>query len=142
MAFTHTSMKTNLRVGAVMADVRILVVDDFERWRQFVCATLKEIPGVTVQEAADGLEAVEKVQRMRPDLVLLDVGLPNLNGIEVAREIARLSPECKIIFLTENRSSDLIEEAFRAGASGYVIKSNAANELVSAVKAALKTRIV
>jgi DNA-binding NarL/FixJ family response regulator len=122
--------------------VLVLVVDDFERWRQFVCATLKEIPGVTVQEASDGLEAVEKVQRMRPDLVLLDVGLPNLNGIEVAREIARVSPECKIIFLTENRSSDLIEEAFRAGASSYIIKSNAANELVSAVKAALKTKIV
>jgi DNA-binding NarL/FixJ family response regulator len=119
----------------------VLVVDDFERWRQFVCVALKEIPAVTVQEASDGLEALAKVQQMRPDLVLLDIGLPRLNGIQVAREIGRLSPESKIIFLTESPSSDLIEEAFRAGASGYVIKSHAADELVSAVKAALKHRI-
>jgi len=79
---------------------------------------------------------------MRPDLVLLDVGLPHLNGIHVAREIGRISPETKVMFLTENRDDDLIEEAFRAGGSGYIIKSNAAKELVSAVKAALKARIV
>jgi DNA-binding NarL/FixJ family response regulator len=122
--------------------VLVLVVDDFEQWRQFVCTVLKQIPDVTVQQASDGLEAIEKVQKMRPDLVLLDIGLPNLNGIDVSREIARLSPESKIIFLTENRDDDLIEQAFRAGASGYVIKSNAASELASAVKAALKAKIV
>ena len=122
--------------------VLVLVVDDFERWRHFVRTSLKEIPDITVQEASDGLEALEKVQKMRPDLVLLDVGLPNLNGIEVAREIGRVSPESKIIFLTENRDDDMIEQAFRAGASGYVIKSNAASELTSAVKAALKASVV
>lgn len=121
--------------------VLVLVVDDFVRWRHFVCTELIEIPNLMVQEASDGLEAIEKVQKMRPDLVLLDVGLPNLNGIEVAREIGRLSPESKIIFLTENRDDGLIEQAFRAGASGYVIKSNAASELTSAVKAALKARV-
>ena len=67
--------------------VLVLVVDDFEQWRQFVCTVLKQIPDVTVQHASDGLEAIEKVQKMRPDLVLLDIGLPNLNGINVAREI-------------------------------------------------------
>jgi len=67
--------------------VLVLVVDDFEQWRQFVCTVLKQIPDVTVQQASDGLEAIEKVQKMRPDLVLLDIGLPNLNGINVAREI-------------------------------------------------------
>jgi len=120
----------------------VLVVDDFEQWRQFVCTVLKQIPNVTVQQASDGPEAVEKAKATRPDLVLLDIGLPSLNGIDVAREIARLCPESKIIFLTENRDDDLIEQAFRVGASGYVIKSNAANELASAVKAALKTRAV
>ena len=120
----------------------VLVVDDFEQWRKFVCTVLKEIPNVIVQEASDGLEAIEKVQQMRPDLVLLDVGLPHLNGIHVARKIGRISPETKVMFLTENRDDDLIEEAFRAGGSGYIIKSNAAKELVSAVKAALKARIV
>jgi DNA-binding NarL/FixJ family response regulator len=123
--------------------IRILVVDDFEPWRHFVASTFRLQPELQIIcQVSDGLEAVRKAEELQPDLVLLDIGLPTLNGIEVAREIAKLSPECKIIFLTENRSSDLIEEAFRAGASGYVIKSNAANELVSAVKAALKTRIV
>ena len=122
--------------------VLVLVVDDFEQWRQFVCTVLKQIPNVTVQQASDGLEAVEKAKKMRPDLVLLDIGLPNLNGIDVAREIARLSPESKIIFLTENRDDDLVEQAFRAGATGYVIKSNAASELASAVKSALNAKIV
>jgi len=120
----------------------VLVVDDFEQWRQFVCTVLKQIPNVTVKQASDGPEAVEKAKATGPDLVLLDIGLPSLNGIDVAREIARLSPRSKIIFLTENRDDDLIEQAFRVGASGYVIKSNAANELASAVKAALKTRAV
>jgi len=105
----------------------VLVVDDFERWRQFVCAALKEIHAITAQQASGGLEALGKVQHLRPDLVLLDVGLPSQNGIQVAREIRRLSPESKTIFLSESRSSELIEEAFRVGASGYVIKSNAAN---------------
>ena len=122
--------------------VLVLVVDDFEQWRQFVCTVLEQIPNVTVQQASDGLEAIEKVQKTRPDLVLLDIGLPNLNGIDVAREIAKLSPESKVIFLTENRDDDLIEQAFRAGASGYVIKSNAASELASAVKSALRAKIV
>jgi len=122
--------------------VQVLVVDDFEGWRQYVCGALREIPGITVREASDGLEALEKVQQMRPDLVLLDIALPRMNGLAAAREIGRLSPESKIIFLTQNASSDLIEETFRAGATGYIIKSNAASELVSAAKAALKGRIV
>jgi DNA-binding NarL/FixJ family response regulator len=126
----------------VKASVVVLVVDDFERWRQFVRVALKEIPAITVKEASNGLEALEKVQHLRPDLVLLDVGLPGQNGIQVAREIRRLSPESKTIFLTESRSNELIEEAFRVGASGYVIKSNAASELVPVVKAALNGRIV
>ena len=122
--------------------VLVLVVDDFEQWRQFVCTVLKQIPNVTVQQASDGPEAVEKAKATRPDLVLLDIGLPSLNGFEVAREIARISLESKIIFLSENRDNDLIEQAFRVGASGYVIKSNAASELASAVNAALKARAV
>ena len=122
--------------------VPVLVVDDFEQWRQFMCTALSGIPNVILQEASDGLEAIEKVQEVRPDLVVLDIGLPGLNGIEVAKAIRKLSPESKIIFLTENRDNDLIEEAFRAGASGYVIKSNAENQLAAAVKSALSTAIV
>jgi len=117
--------------------VSVLVVDDFAAWRQFACTALKEIPHLAVHEASDGVEAIEKGKKLRPNLVLLDIGLPYLNGMQVAREIGRLSPDTKIIFLTENRDNALMEEAFRAGASGYVIKSNAEKELVSAVKAAL-----
>ena len=119
----------------------VLVVDDFTEWRQFVCRTLQAIPGVVVVgEASDGPEAIEKAVKLRPDLILLDIGLPSLNGIEVSRQVRQVSPESSVVFLTEHRSSDVMEECFRSGASGYVVKSSAANDLVSAVKAALERR--
>ena len=118
--------------------VRVLVVDDFEEWRQMACATANAIPGLmVVAEAAGGAEAVQKAQELRPDLVLLDVSLPDLNGIEIARTLRTISPESKIVFLTENRCPEIIEEAYRAGASAYVIKSSAAMHLGTATKAAL-----
>jgi DNA-binding NarL/FixJ family response regulator len=118
--------------------VRVLVVDDFEEWRQMACAAVSEIPSlVVVAEAAGGVEAVQKARELRPDLVLLDISLPDLNGIEIARTLRTISPESKIIFLTENRCPDIIEEAYRAGASGYVIKSSAPMHLRAAIQAAL-----
>jgi CheY-like chemotaxis protein len=86
----------------------------------------------------DGLEAVQKAQQLQPDLILLDIGLPALNGIEAARRIRELSPKSKILFLSENRSWDIAEEALRTGAGGYVVKSDAAGELLPAVEAVLK----
>jgi DNA-binding NarL/FixJ family response regulator len=119
--------------------VGVLVVDDFKQWRQFACATLQDIPDVAVVgEASDGPEAIEKAAKLRPDLVLLDIGLPSLNGVEVARQIQKLCPDCSIIFLTENQSNEVIEECFRTGASEYVVKSSAAIALALAIKAALK----
>jgi len=121
--------------------VRVLVVDDFEKWREFVCATIQEIPDFQiVGEAADGLEAIQKTKELRPDLILLDIGLPHLNGIEVARRLSKVCPESKIIFITENRSSDIREEGFRAGGSAFVIKSDSASELITAINAVLKRR--
>ena len=121
--------------------VRVLVVDDFEKWRRYLCATIQKIPGIeVVGEAADGFAAVQKTENLRPHLILLDIGLPKLNGIEVARCLSRISPESKIIFLTENRSSDVREEGFRAGGSAYVIKSDSTNELITAIKLVLKRR--
>jgi len=118
--------------------MRVLVVDDFEKWRQLACAAISEIPDlIVVAQASGGVEAITKAQGLRPDLVLLDIGLPDLNGIEVAWTLSSISPESKIIFLTENRSPEVIEEAYRAGASGYVIKSNANTQLRSAIRAAL-----
>jgi len=86
------------------------------------------------------LQALEKAKNLRPDLILLDIGLPQLNGIEVARRLSKISPESKIIFFTENRSEDVREEGFRAGGSAYVNKSNAATELIAAINAVLKRR--
>ena len=122
--------------------LRLLVVDDFEQWRRFVRTTIQGIPDVViVGEASDGPEAIEKAGKLRPDLVLLDIGLPLMNGIEVAREIGGVSPESSVLFLTGNTSSDVMEECFRAGASGYVVKSCAANDLILAINAALKRKV-
>jgi DNA-binding NarL/FixJ family response regulator len=121
--------------------VRVLVVDDFEEWRRELCATIQEIPDLqVVGEAADGLEAIQKTKDLRPDLILLDIGLPRLNGIEVARRLSKLCPESKIIFVTENRSSEIREEGFRAGGSAFVIKAESPSELIAAINFVLKRK--
>jgi DNA-binding NarL/FixJ family response regulator len=121
--------------------VRVLVVDDFERFRQFVCSTLSKRPDLQViGEAADGLEAVRKAEEVKPDLIVLDIGLPTLNGIEVARRIRKLCPECRILFLSQESSADVAQEAFSLGAMGYVVKAYAGSELSAAVEAVCEGR--
>lgn len=118
---------------------RIFVVDDFEPWRNYVRSTLQEEPGLQViDEASDGLQAVQKTQELQPDLILLDIGLPTLNGIEAARRIRELSQKSKLLFFSENRTWDIVEEALRVGAGGFVVKSDAARELLPAVNAVLQ----
>jgi DNA-binding NarL/FixJ family response regulator len=118
--------------------IRILVVDDFAPWRNFVSFMLVMKPEFeVVGEASDGGKAVEKAVELKPDLILLDISMPVLNGIEAARQIRKLVPESKIIFLSQESSSEVIEEAMNLGASGYVIKSMAGNELLAAVEAVL-----
>jgi DNA-binding NarL/FixJ family response regulator len=121
-----------------MVNIRILLVDDFEPWRRFVSSTLQKSPGFEiVLEVSDGLQAVQKAAELDPDLILLDIGLPGLNGIEAARRIRKVAPHSKIIFLTEDSAEDIAEEAFRIGAAGYVVKSDAARELLSAMQTVL-----
>jgi DNA-binding NarL/FixJ family response regulator len=122
-----------------LSPVRILVVDDFEPWRRSVSLLLREEPElqVVVGEASDGLEAVQKAVELQPDLILLDIGLPRLNGLEAARQIRELVPESKIIFLTQESSAYAVREALSLGARGYVIKIMAASELFTAVEAVL-----
>lgn len=119
--------------------IRVLVAEDYEPWRRFVLSTLHKFSGLQVVcEVADGLEAVQKATELHPDLILLDIGLPTLSGIEAARQIRERTPSSKIIFLTEDRSPEAAEEALRLGASGYVVKSDAGGELLSALNAVLE----
>jgi DNA-binding NarL/FixJ family response regulator len=118
---------------------RILVVEDFEPYRTFVTSLLREKPDIQVIcEASDGLDAVAKTAQLTPDLILMDIGLPQLNGIEAARQILEFAPAAKIIFLTQESSAEVVDEALQLGACGYVLKSRAGNDLLDAIDAALR----
>jgi DNA-binding NarL/FixJ family response regulator len=126
-------------MAARMAPIRILVADDFRAWRRLVSLMIKKSPDLrVVGEASDGLEAVQKAEKIKPDLILLDIGLPKLNGIEAGRLIRQNVPDCKIVFLTLEYDLDVVRSALDMGARGYVRKSVAASELIPAVKAAVK----
>ena len=115
------------------------MVEDFAPFRQFVCATLAKRENLSIIcEVSDGQEGVQKAEELKPDLIILDVGLPTLNGIEAARTIRKLSPQSNIIFLTQESSADVVQAALDLGAKGYVIKSRAGTELLNAVDAVLE----
>jgi CheY-like chemotaxis protein len=106
----------NYRREADMSPVRILVAEDFAPFWQVICSMLAERPDVQViGEVADGLEAVQKAELLAPDLVLLDIGLPTLNGIEAARQIRNVAPKSKIIFLSQESSPEVVQEALNLG---------------------------
>jgi DNA-binding NarL/FixJ family response regulator len=116
--------------------IRILVVEDFEPFRRFVCSALGEQPELQiVGVASDGLEAVQKAEELQPELIVLDIGLPSLNGIEAARRIRTLSPESNIIFVSQESSAEVVEETLRLGARGYVVKRRAGIDLLPAIEA-------
>ena len=123
---------------------RVLIVEDFPAFRRFICWRLGERLNLRViAEVADGLEAVQKAAEPKPDLILLDIGLPTINGIEAARQICKLSPESKIVFLSQETSADVVEEALSTGAWGYVVKAEAATQLLAVVEAVVSgTRFV
>lgn len=122
-----------------MRSVRVLVVDDYEPFRQFVCSTLRKISGLRiVGQASDGIEAIRKAGELQPELILMDIGLPSLSGIEAARRIRQLAPTSKVLFLSQETSRDVVEEALRLGASGYIVKAHAGSELLAAVEAVLR----
>ena len=119
-----------------MSTLRVVVVDDYAPLRHFFCSTLRKNPELQiVAEIADGLEAVHKAEELQPDLIVLDLGLPTLNGIEAARRIRKVAPECKILFVSQESSADVVEEALSVGSAGYVVKAYAGSELLDAVEA-------
>jgi DNA-binding NarL/FixJ family response regulator len=117
--------------------IRILHVDDFEPWRRTVCSLLQEEPEMQIIcEVSDGLAAVQSANELKPDLILLDLGLPKLNGIDAARKIRKLSPKSKILFLSQESSPDVVRRALRLGA-GFVVKTDAGKELLPAIEAVI-----
>jgi DNA-binding NarL/FixJ family response regulator len=119
--------------------IRTLVVDDYEGWRRQTRLLLQARPGwQVIDEASDGSEAVQKAEEVRPDLIVLDIGLPTLNGIEAARRIRQVSPNSKILFLTMDSSPDAVQAGLSAGAQGYVYKSRAQSDLLPAIDAVLR----
>jgi DNA-binding NarL/FixJ family response regulator len=122
----------------VLSTVKVLVVDDYAPWMHFVSVALALKPEIKiVGEAQDGLTAIQKVVELQPDLVVLDIGLPDMNGIQVAKRIMELAPKIRILFLTENTAPEVVSAALLTGAQGYVVKSFAARELMPALEALL-----
>jgi DNA-binding NarL/FixJ family response regulator len=124
-----------------LAPIRILVVDYFEPWRRTIRMILEECQDWhVICEALDGLDAVQKSRELQPDIVLLEVGLPKLNGIEAARQIRKVAPNSKIIFFSDHYGPELVREALKIGRWGYILKSDAAHDLVPALKAVIQDK--
>ena len=122
-----------------MMHLRILVVDDYTVWRQHIRSILEPWPELEViGEASDGLEALQNAEQLSPDLILLDIGLPKLNGIAVEYRLCETVPAAKVIFVTQNDDLDVVEAVFRNRTQGYVLKSDARRELVPAIQTVLR----
>ena len=115
------------------------MVEDSEEFRKCICSMLGERPELqVVGEYTDGLQALQRADELQPDLILLDIGLPSLNGIEVARHILKRSPKSRILFVSQESSADVVREALGTGAHGYVVKIDAGTELLIGVSAVLR----
>lgn len=119
--------------------IRVLIVEDYEPFQRLVALILQKQPELQIIcKVSDGLEAVQKAEELQPDLILLDIGLPSLNGIEAARQIRKLSPKSKILFVSQESSVETVQGALGTGAQGYVLKSDARRELLEGVNAVLR----
>jgi len=122
--------------------VRILLADDHEIVRRGLCALLQSQPDWEVcGEAADGREAVEMAEKLQPDIAILDVGMPNMNGLEATRQILKMRPETRVLVLTLHDSDQIVRDVLDAGARGFLLKSDAARDLIAAVDALLRHKV-
>lgn len=125
-----------------VATIRVLIVEDFVPFRQFIRSKLaKKSELEIIGEVSDGAEAVLKAEELQPELILLDVGLPTLDGIEAARRICQLCPNSQIVFVSQESSPDVVQEALRSGGCGYVLKSHAGIDLLHAIEAVRESRL-
>ena len=121
------------------AVIRVLVVEDFEPFQEFVCSTLEKKPQLQVIcKAQDGSEAVEQARKLQPDLIVIDVGLPKVHGIEAIRQIREHVPKSIVLFVSQNSDADVVQRAFEVGGKGYVLKAQAGSDLLPAVEAVLQ----
>ena len=119
--------------------IRILVVEDNSFWQEIIVRKLQEQANLQViAVVADGLEAVHNAEELQPDLMLLDIGLPRMNGIEVAKRVRKMAPAVRILFVSADSCSDIIREALRIGALGYVYKPNVGSDLLPTIHAVLE----
>ena len=124
-----------------MTTLRILVADDHEIVRQGIRALLLVHPGWEVcGEAADGREAVRKTAELKPDIAIMDIGMPNLNGLSAARQILHHNPQTKVLILTMHSSEQVLREVLDIGAQGYLLKSDAGRDLMTAIEALQRNR--
>ena len=124
--------------GGSLREVRVLLADDYEPWRRCVSSRFLKCPGLRIiGEVSDGLEAVKKAQELKPDLVLLDISLPKLNGVQAAIRIRKAVPMAKIVFMSAYQDSDAVQTVLSNGADGYVLKWEVTRELLPAIEAAL-----
>ena len=122
--------------GGNIRPVQILLADDHEVVRKGLRALLEAQPGwKVIAEATDGRDAVEKAKDMHPDVAIVDIGMPSLNGLEATRQIVKKAPRTRVLVLTMHDTNPLIQQVVKAGARGYVLKSDVASDLVSAVEA-------
>jgi DNA-binding NarL/FixJ family response regulator len=118
--------------------VRILVVDDLRYWQDFIRVCFEKRPDLDILGvASSGLEAIQRAGDLQPDLILLDLSLPGMNGIQVAERIRQLVPKAKILFLTGESDPEIVRDAFRAGGDGYILKWDVAEELIIGMETVL-----